>query len=65
MEYVLVVLFSLGEGEPTFLNGYLPLFFETEVQCNTAKNFFVENYPQQGPEFLINCYEIVPEGEEV
>lgn len=65
MKYLLVIMFFNGQGEPQFVDGYLPLIFETYEECETRRTS-AEEYIQtiQTPPYFLSCYEQVAPGDD-
>jgi len=57
---MLVVLFHVGQPEPQlqFVDGFLPLFFDTYEECEARRKTSTDYFMSQDafPPFIMNCY---------
>jgi hypothetical protein len=58
MKYMLVVLFYLGGPQPQFVDGFLPLFFNTYEECEARRVEVSAYFKSQStfPPVELNCY---------
>jgi hypothetical protein len=58
MKYALIVLFHLGGPQPQFVDGFLPLFFNTYEECEARRVEATAYFETQTsfPPFEMNCY---------
>lgn len=58
MKYMLVVLFHIGAPQPQFVDGFLPLFFETYQECESRRVEVSNYFKSQStfPPFELSCY---------
>lgn len=64
MKYLLVVVFQLGGPAPQFIDGFLPMQFETYEECEARRVQALENFRKNPnfPPFILSCYKAVKPG---
>ena len=63
MKTFLMVLFLIN-GQPTFLDGWMPLPMESPQACEEARQTFHERMKDESPyPYHLACYEQLPKGD--
>lgn len=68
MKYLLVVMFYLnGEDQPpVFVDGYLPLQFSTQSECEKKRAFIEAQFNKNlFPPNYLSCFKSIPAGTEL
>lgn len=69
MDYMLVVLFFVNgpSQPPVFVDGWMPIQFDSYQECEARREFTQEQFDMQGgiPPYILACYEKQAPGEAI